>query len=96
MTLVEFLEMVEAKTVGHEACIVGIDSNNRVIYDRDKVIKELMDNDGVSYEDALDWNDYNYDIGGDYPIFMTLSVDAEVEEEAINEMLSKNMAIISL
>ena len=39
--------------------IIGVTSNNCVVYDYNQMIAEMMIDDGCSYEDAVDWIDYN-------------------------------------
>lgn len=39
--------------------IIGITDDFRLIYDLDKMIGELMDDDDISYDDAVDFIDHN-------------------------------------
>jgi len=43
----------------YDNSIVGVTTDNRVVYDYDKMIAELMEDEGMSYDDAVDWIDYN-------------------------------------
>jgi hypothetical protein len=43
----------------YDNSIVGVTTDNRVVYDYDKMIEELMEDEGWSYDDAVDWIDYN-------------------------------------
>ena len=43
----------------YDNSIVGVTTDNRVVYDYDKMIVELMEDEGWSYDDAVDWIDYN-------------------------------------
>lgn len=42
-----------------EETLIGIDSNNRAVYDYDKMVVWIMKQDGCGYEDAVDWIEYN-------------------------------------
>lgn len=43
----------------YDNSIVGVTTDNRVVYDYDKMIAELMEDEKWSYDDAVDWIDYN-------------------------------------
>lgn len=43
----------------YDNSIVGITTDNRVVYDYDKMIAELMEDEEWSYDDAVDWIEYN-------------------------------------
>ena len=44
----------------YDSAIIGYDDNSgRIIYDYEKMIEHLMDADGISYEDAMEFIDYN-------------------------------------
>jgi hypothetical protein len=60
----------------YDSAIIGFDANNnRVIYDFEKMAIHLMDNDGMTYEEAVEFIEYNtlrsipY-AGGNAPIVM--------------------------
>jgi hypothetical protein len=38
---------------------VGVTTDERVVYDYDKMIEELMRDEKWSYDDAVDWIEYN-------------------------------------
>lgn len=42
-----------------EETLIGVDSNNRAVYDYDKMVEWTMRNFDCTYEDAMDWIDYN-------------------------------------
>ena len=45
---------------GLDEAIIGVDINSeRIIYSVSKVLKILMDRDGMSYDDALEFFEYN-------------------------------------
>ena len=43
----------------YEDAFVGISSDNRAVYDYDRMIECLMEEDGMNYEDAADFISYN-------------------------------------
>ena len=45
--------------MSYDGSIVGVTTDGRVVYDYDKMIEELMQDEGWSYEDAVEWIDYN-------------------------------------
>ena len=50
----------------YDGSIVGVTIDGNVVYDYDKMIEELMRDERWSYEEAVDWIDYNT-IGGRFP-----------------------------
>lgn len=57
--------------------IIGISTNNNIIYDLTSMVDELAEDDDMSYEEALEFIDYNtlrtipYINEGSKPIIMT-------------------------
>lgn len=57
--------------------IIGISTNNNIIYDLTSMVDELAEDDNMSYEEALEFIDYNtlrtipYINEGSKPIVMT-------------------------
>ena len=45
--------------MSYDGSIVGVTTDGRVVYDYDKMIEELMVDEGWSYEEAAEWIDYN-------------------------------------
>lgn len=43
----------------YDNSIVGVTTDNRVVYDYNKMIVELMEDEGWSYDEAIDWIEYN-------------------------------------
>ena len=44
----------------YDSAIVGYDENRqRIIYDYEKMVEHLMDKDGMTYEDAVEFIDYS-------------------------------------
>lgn len=39
--------------------IIGVTIDGQAVYDYDKMVEELMKDDGVSEQEAIDWIDYN-------------------------------------
>lgn len=67
-----------------DQCIIGVsevEGSYRAIYSADKVLHYLMERDGMSYDDAREWMDYNMSPGtpgGDYPLMMhTIGIDGQ-------------------
>ena len=45
--------------MSYDNSIVGVTTDGRVVYDYDKMVEELMQDQEWSYEDAAEWIDYN-------------------------------------
>lgn len=45
--------------MSYDNSIVGVTTDGRVVYDYDKMIEELMQDEEWSYEDAAEWISYN-------------------------------------
>lgn len=43
----------------YDSAIMGTDENGRVIYDYDKMVEDLMEKDGMDYEEAVEFIEYN-------------------------------------
>lgn len=43
----------------YDRSIIGIADGGRLIYDYDKMVGELMEDEGWTYEDAAEWVEYN-------------------------------------
>jgi hypothetical protein len=61
--------------MSYDSSIVGVTTDGRVVYDYNKMIEELMQDEEWSYEDAVEWIEYNtirsLPYGGPYaPIIM--------------------------
>lgn len=52
----------------YDDAIIGISLDGSVIYDYDKMIDYLMRTDDMTYDDAIEWLDYN--VIGYYPSSM--------------------------
>lgn len=46
---------------GLDDAIIGVSTSNNIIYGFDKIIQILMDRDGMTYEEAVEYFDYNID-----------------------------------
>ena len=46
-------------SASYDNSIVGVTTDNRVVYDYDKMILELMEDEGCRYDDAVDWIEFN-------------------------------------
>lgn len=69
------IEIKVFSNLSYKNSIIGISYDNRVIYDYDLMIEELMEEEDLSFEDALEFLEYNtlralpY-MGGDAPIIL--------------------------
>ena len=43
----------------YDGAIVGYTTDGKVVYDFDKMTEELMRDEGWSYEDAIEWIEFN-------------------------------------
>ena len=43
----------------YDSAIIGITENNQVVYDYEKMIEHLMQEDDMDYEEAVDFTSYN-------------------------------------
>jgi hypothetical protein len=49
--------------MSYDGSIVGVTTDGRVVYDYDKMVEELMEDEQWSYEEAAEWIGFNT-IGG--------------------------------
>jgi hypothetical protein len=67
MTYEEICEYAEENNIpikvfenpSYESAIIGLSYDERVIYDMDKMIMDLMIKESLSFEDALEFIEYN-------------------------------------
>ena len=45
--------------MSYDGSIIGVTTDDRVVYDYNKMIEELMQDEEWSYEDAVEWIEYN-------------------------------------
>ena len=45
--------------MSYDGSIIGVTTDGRVVYDFDKMVEELMQDEEWSYEDAVEWIEYN-------------------------------------
>lgn len=45
--------------MSYDGAIIGVTTDGRAVYDFDKMVEELMQDEEWSYEDAVEWIDYN-------------------------------------
>lgn len=76
------------KADGFDSAIIGIEPNTqRVVYDRDMMIAILIQEDGMSYEDALEHLEYNVwgAFVGEYtPIYIQIATIDNIDESINN------------
>jgi hypothetical protein len=51
--------IVFGNMLSYDGSIVGVTTDGRVVYDYDKMVEELMQDEEWSYEDAVEWIEYN-------------------------------------
>lgn len=55
-----FEDSIVFENPDYDSAIIGYDDNERrIVYDYEKMIEHLMDKDGISYEEAMEFIDYN-------------------------------------
>lgn len=54
-----FEETVILENPSYSTAITGISSHGNLIYDYDLMIEDLIDNENMSYEDAIEFINYN-------------------------------------
>ena len=45
--------------MSYDNAIIGVTTDGRVVYDYDKMVEELIEDEEWSYEEAVEWIDYN-------------------------------------
>ena len=43
----------------YEDALIGVSDDNRAIYDFDLMVESLVDHDDMTYEEAVEWIEYN-------------------------------------
>lgn len=51
------IELFECSS--YEGALVGITDDNRAVYSYDKMIESLMRDDNMTYDEAVEWIDFN-------------------------------------
>ena len=80
MTLKEIIDIYPEesflKADGFDKAIIGIDTNSmRLVYDRNKMVDILIEDEGMTHEDAiehLEFNTYCAYVGEKTPIYIQL------------------------
>lgn len=44
---------------GYDDALIGVTESNQAVYDFDKMVEWLVQNDGLSYEEAVEFIEYN-------------------------------------
>jgi len=52
-------DLPSSRTPDYDDAIIGVDSDGHVVYDFDKMVEHLMREDGMEYEDAVEFIEYN-------------------------------------
>ena len=59
LTLCGYEDVVILSDYGYDSALIGVTDDNRAVYDYEKMVDWLHNNEGFSYEDAVEWIDYN-------------------------------------
>ena len=65
MTAAERLELegyedvVIFENFSYDSALIGVTEDNRAVYDYDKMVDWLVQAEGMTYEEAVDWISYN-------------------------------------
>lgn len=54
-----FEDVLTLHKYSYDDALIGVTSSNQAVYDFDKMVKWLMDTEGFTYEDAVEWIEYN-------------------------------------
>ena len=52
-------DIIIFKDFSYDSALVGVSNDNRAIYDYDKMVEWLMEEEGWSVEESIDWVEYN-------------------------------------
>ena len=52
-------DVVIFENFGYDGALIGVTHDNRAVYDYDLMVEWLMETEGFSYEEAVEWIDYN-------------------------------------
>lgn len=55
----DYEDVIVLENPSYITAIIGISEDGRLIYDYEKMIQFLMDTDGMEYEEAMEFIDYN-------------------------------------
>ena len=43
----------------YDTALIGVTEDNRAVYDFDKMVEYLIESEGWTYEESVEWIDYN-------------------------------------
>ena len=52
-------DVVYLTNYSYDDALIGITNDNRAVYDYDKMVQWLVETEGFTVEDAIEWIDYN-------------------------------------
>lgn len=55
----EYEDVVILENPDYDSAIIGVSEDRRVIYDFDKMVEHLMETDGMTDEEAIEFIEYN-------------------------------------
>lgn len=59
-------DVVILSDFGYDDALIGATEDNRAVYDFDKMVQWLMDTEGFSRDEAIEWIEYNTTRALDY------------------------------
>lgn len=67
-----FEDVIIFEAPSYDTAFVGVTNSNQAVYDYNKMIEYLVDNDDMTSEEAADFISYNssYYYGEDYPLII--------------------------
>ena len=52
-------DVVIFRSYSYDDALIGVTEDNRAVYDFDKMVTWLMEEEGMSQDEAIDWIEYN-------------------------------------
>lgn len=62
-----------------DTALIGVSEDGRAVYDFDLMVEWLMENEHVTYTEALEWISFNIPVGEDTPIIMNRLEDVQIK-----------------
>lgn len=54
-----FEDVIVFDNYSYDDALIGVTDDNRAVYDFDKMVQWLVDTEGMSEDDAVEWIEYN-------------------------------------
>ena len=52
-------DVIYLENYSYDTALIGVSNKNQVVYDYEKMIEWLVETQSFSYEEAIEWIDYN-------------------------------------